>query len=96
MDPNFIGASEWKQISTALTFLIAVPLSVIGFAFPMLFAKALIPSMVSTGHLPKRVEKVKPLLYLAAAFSFLIFLWVLTNFIQGSAVLEHIYNRRWI
>ena len=96
MDPNFIGASEWKQISTTLTFLIAVPLSVIGFAFPMLFAKALIPSMVSTGQLPKRVEKVKPLLYLAAAFSFVIFLWVLTNFIQGSAVLEQIYNRRWI
>ena len=96
MDPNLIGASEWKQTSTTLTFLIAVPLSVIGFAFPMVFAKALIPSMVSTGQLPKRVEKVKPLLYLAAALSFVIFLWVLTNFIQGSAVLEQLYNRRWI
>ena len=42
MDPNFIGASEWKQISTTLTFLIAVPLSVIGFAFPMLFGCVLL------------------------------------------------------
>ena len=96
MDPNFIGASDWDQIGTTLGFLIAVPLSVIGFAFPMLFAKALIPSMVSSGHLPKRVEKVKPLFYLASGLSFLVFLWVLTSFIQGSAILEHIYGRRWI
>ena len=96
MDPIFIGAAEWKQIGSALTFLITVPLFVIGFAFPMLFAKALIPSLVSSGHLPQRAEKMKPLLYIASGVSFVLFLWVLINFIQGSGVLEHIYPRRWI
>ena len=51
-DPKPLTSANWENISTWLTYLwIYLPL-VITFAFTMLIAHAIIPSLMATGQLP--------------------------------------------
>ena len=57
MDPAFITAGDWTEIFKFVHFLWAIPLFVIGFAFNLALAKAVVPSLVFTGHLsPERAR----------------------------------------
>ena len=66
MDPKALTSTDWYNIHLFLQwFWIYFPL-VIGFALTMLTAYALIPSAVSTGHLPPSAARLKiPLTLLA-------------------------------
>ena len=66
MDPKALTSTDWNNIHLFLQwFWIYFPL-VIAFAITMLTAYALIPSAVSTGHLPANAARLKiPLTVLA-------------------------------
>ena len=96
MDPNFITASDWIEIGRVLTFLFLVPISVISFAFPLLIARAIIPSLVGTGHLPKIVLRLSIPLHLMSATAFVALIWVFFNLLTGSGVIGEVYPRWWI
>ena len=67
-DPETLTSSNWNDIHNWLTlFWIYFPV-VITFAFTILVAHAFIPSLVSTGHLPTRANKLRlPLTFFALA-----------------------------
>lgn len=59
MDPKALTSTDWNNIHLFLQwFWIYFPL-VVAFAVTMLTAHALIPSAVSTGHLPQGIAKLK-------------------------------------
>ena len=59
MDPKALTSTDWHNISLFLQwFWIYFPL-IITFAVTMLTAFALIPSAVSTGHLPASASRLK-------------------------------------
>jgi hypothetical protein len=66
MDPKALTTTDWHNIHLFLQwFWIYFPL-VAAFAITMLTAHALIPSAVSTGHLPASVSRLKiPLTFFA-------------------------------
>ena len=56
MDPNFITRSDWADIGEFLLGLLFIPGLMIVFAFSMLTAHALIPSLVAWRAPPDRFE----------------------------------------
>ncbi|CAI7996674.1 hypothetical protein GBAR_LOCUS1925 [Geodia barretti] len=59
MDPKALTTTDWHNIHLFLQwFWIYFPL-VVTFAMTMLTAHALIPSVVSTGHLPASAAKLR-------------------------------------
>ena len=96
MDPNFITASDWDTIGDFLLFLFGVPTFVILFAFSLLFARAIVPSLVGTGHLPERVLRLLPLFYGSAFIGLGFLVWVFFSLVDRSDVIENFYFRWWI
>ena len=96
MDPNFITASDWDRIGKLILFLFGLPVSAILFAFPLLFARAIIPSLVGTGHLPKRALFLQPVAYVTASIGLICLVFVLSNIVGRSEVIENFYHRWWI
>ena len=96
MDPNFIGAPEWSRISEVIRFLGLVPLSAILFAFSLLIAHGLIPSMVSSHHLPKGAMKVRPLFYATSLAGAVALVAVLVTLFGMTDAVKSIYWDWWI
>ena len=79
-DPKALSSANWNDIHLWLTyFWIYVPL-VLTFAFTILTAHALIPSLINTGHIPTSVGRLRiPLTFFAAlVFIAAAFMMVLT------------------
>ena len=79
-DPKALSSANWNDIHLWLTyFWIYVPL-VLTFAFTILTAHALIPSLINTGHIPTSVGRLRiPLTFFAAlVFIAAVFMMVLT------------------
>lgn len=93
MQPTFIDAAQWGQLVGLIHYLFLFVLSVIVFAFSLLMGHALIPSLVATNHLPRGVQRVRPLFYLMALLALGgigFFLWNAANHL---GLLRDIYPR---
>ena len=96
MDPNFVTRQDWADIGEFLLALLFVPGLMIVFAFSMLIAHALIPSLVKSGHLPEEMNKVRRVLYpvafaaLLGVISYLVFVAINAESSFGS-----VYSRWW-
>ena len=96
-DPDAINAVDWLLIGKWLTRIWLYFFCIVGFAFTMLTAHAIIPSLVSSGQIPKELAgKLRPPLYgtavliLAAAITFLAFT------VDKSLRIEDFWDRFWI
>ena len=79
-DPKALSSANWNDIHLWLTyFWIYAPL-VLTFAFTILTAHALIPSLINTGHIPTSVSRLRrPFTFFAAlVFIAAVFMMVLT------------------
>ena len=76
-DPASITTPIWSDINQWLLYMGIYLIFIVTFAFSLLTALAIIPSLVSTGHLPAKVLKLRPpmiassIVALIAAGSFL-------------------------
>mgnify|MGYP001186774025 CR=1 FL=1 len=96
MDPDFITTAVWDKIGGADKFLILFGIFSIGAAFIFLTSHAIIPSLVSSGHLSERVQSVRRILYLGAAVIFVAAVIFLTTSMVFGQVLGDFWARRWI
>ena len=96
LDPDYISGENWAQLGDTLFYLWGVPLVVIIFAFSFLFARAVIPSLVASGHLPTKVFQLRLVLYGVAAVAVAVLVWVVLNFIREIRVIEDFYFKWWI
>lgn len=93
MDPAFVDNELWHGISVMLRFLWAYLLFAIGFAGLFLTAHAIIPSLVTTGHLPGQAARLRPLLYAAAGGSLVIAVILLALTLASADVVGKIWDR---
>jgi len=96
VDPVAISSSAWSDITTWQVFLALYLISIIAIAFTFLTAHALIPSLVSSGHLPTQFLKLRPPMYFGVVVFIAAAVVLMTITVQNSLLLEDLYNRFWI
>lgn len=73
--------STWDDLNQSLLYLALLHLTVVAFAGSILLARALIPSLIYTGHAPERLGRLRPVFYGLAALTgvgvvILAYLWI--------------------
>ena len=96
LDPDYISGENWAQLGDTLFYLWGAPLVVIVLAFSLLFARAVIPSLVASGHLSTKVYQLRLALYGLAAVAVGVLAWVFTNLVREIRVIEEFYLKWWI
>jgi hypothetical protein len=97
LDPDFITRSDWADIGEFLLGLLFIPGLMIVFAFSMLTAHALIPSLVTSGHIPEDFSKLRRVFYIIA---FAAMLGVISYFVfvavNADRSFGDVYSRWWL
>ena len=97
MDPNFIARSDWYNIGDFLFGLLFVPGLTIIAAMLMLMAHAIIPSLVTSGHAPQQLLKLRvPLYGLASVTSIAIIVVIVFVASQARSSFGEVYSRWWL
>ena len=95
-DPAAVSAVQWSEIGDWMHWLWAYLFCIVIIAFTFLGAHAIIPSLVSSGHLSKDFLKFRRPMYMGVVvfigLAVLFMVWTVDN----SRVLDDIYNRYWI
>ena len=60
VDPSALTAADWDQVTVTLSFIWAFFGAQVSAALNFTLAHAFIPSLVTTGHIPKAANKVRP------------------------------------
>ena len=95
-DPIATGSAQWSDIGHLLHNLWFYVAFIISFALTMLTAHAIIPSLVSSGHLDRSAGLLRFSLTVAALVFLAYALTVLSFAVNLAYVLESIYDRFWI
>ena len=93
MDPAFVDNELWHGISVMLRFLWAYVLFALAFTSLFLTAHAIIPSLVTTGHLPAQAAKLRPFVYAAAGGALVIAALLLALTLANANVVGKIWDR---
>lgn len=93
MTPEPLVQPFWDDLNRALLFLALLHLAIVTFAGSILVARALIPSLVYTGHAPARLSRLQPVFYALAALAGVGVLTVAFLWISNLGFLTDIYDR---
>jgi len=96
MDPEYINSADWRAIGNLLHFFWFVLLFAIAFGFNFLAAHAVIPSLISSGHIPQRLNRARRVFYLGALGSLALVLFTLSRIVAEAPILKGIWERWWI
>ncbi len=96
VDPVAVSAPAWSDIGNWLHWLWAYFFCIVIIAFTFLIAHAIVPSLVSSGHLPKSFLKLRQPMYIGVAVFLALAMLFLTWTVNNSHLLENLYNRFWI
>jgi hypothetical protein len=96
MDPEYINSVDWREIGNLLHFFWFILLFAIGFGFNFLAAHAVIPSLISSGHLPQRLNKARRIFYIGALGFLTLVLFSISRIIAEAHILKSIWERWWI
>jgi len=96
MDPGALANYEWSEISKLVTNIWIMVVLVISFAGNMIVGHVLIPSMVASHHLPRELQKTRPLFYGAALVSFGLVVFVAWLSIDLADVIMRFWDDQWI
>ena len=96
MDPSYVTTEIWHDLSTVLRFFWVYILFIIVFAANFLLAHAIIPSLVSTGHLPQSFNRVRPLIYIGAFGILTVALLFVVLTLLNIGVIGEVWGRWWI
>jgi hypothetical protein len=96
VDPVSVSGADWSEIGNWLHWLWAYFFCIVIIAFSFLFAHAIIPSLVTSGHLPREALKLRRPIYTGAVLFLGLAMLFLTWTVHNSHLLEKVYNRFWI
>jgi hypothetical protein len=97
MTPEPLVQALWDDLNQDLLWLALLHLSVVTFAGSILFGRAVVPSLVYTGHASERVGRLQPVFYAMAAVAGLAVIVLASLWIDGLDVLwDGVYDRIWI
>ena len=95
-DPAAVTAELWAEIGDWMHWLWAYFFCIVFLAFTFLTAHALIPSLVSSGHIPQKFLKLRPPMYMGVTVFFGLATLFMTWTVINSHLLQDLYNRFWI
>lgn len=93
MDPAFVDNELWHGISVMLRFLWAYLFFALAFTSLFLTAHAIIPSLVTTGHIPAQAARLRPFIYAAAGGALVIAVILLALTLANANVVGKIWDR---
>ncbi|MEZ4521814.1 MAG: hypothetical protein R3A46_09280 [Thermomicrobiales bacterium] len=87
--------STWDDLNQSLLYLAILHLTIVTFAGSILVARALVPSLIYTGHAPERARGLRPMFFALAAVAgvgaiILAFLWI-SSLDFAFDIYEHTY-----
>lgn len=94
IDPKTITGLDWPGFQALVTFLWLLVIFNVGFAGAMLFGQGVIPSLITTGHLPRGLGNYRPLLILLGFLSLAVAVFVLLSWFGSLPVVYEIYPTR--
>lgn len=86
----------WGEIYTAIQWLVALHLSVVLFAGSILMARAILPSLLETEHIPARASRFIPIFYATALVGFIGIVIFATLFVSAAGVANDIFGPTWV
>lgn len=96
MTPEPLIQALWDDLNQDLLWLALLHLSIISFAGSILLGRAILPSLVYTGHVSERVGRLQPVVYALAAVLGITALVMASLWIVDLDVLwDGIYDRIW-
>ena len=95
MSPVPLVQSLWDDVMSSLLYLALLHLSVVLFAGSILVARALIPSLIYTGHASERVGRLRLPVYGLAVIGGLLVITFAVLWIGNLGFLYDIYDRVW-
>ncbi len=95
MNPLPLDQAFWDDLNQSLLYLALLYISVITFAGMILFARAIIPSLVYTGDASPRANRLRPVFYSIAALAGVAVIVFASLWIGSLGVLYDIYDRKW-
>jgi hypothetical protein len=93
--PALLDQVIWDDLEQALLFLALLHLTVITFAGSILLARAVVPSLVYTGHAPERAARLRPVFYGLAALAGLGVVALAVLWINSLEIVYDIYGHDW-
>jgi hypothetical protein len=96
IDPGVIGAASWRELGQLLQSLWLAVLFVVLFASNMILGHIMLPSFVSSGHVPAAWGKTRPVFYLLAVVSFVIAMFFISRATDFAGVLRNFWPDYWI
>ena len=93
MDPAFLTNFEWTELGKTITLLWVFLLLIVLFAANLILAHVFIPSLVSTGHLPERILRLRNPLYGVAILFFGVAMYVIALASDRAHIVEDIWPR---
>ena len=96
MDPAGLANFEWTEIGKLLINLWIMFGLILFAAGNMLIGHVFIPSLVASYHLPRFLQKTRPLFYAATVVSVGLVIFVLYRVIELADVLARFWEDYWI
>lgn len=93
IDPRTITGADWPGIELLVYLLWGLVVINVSFAFSMLVAHAVIPSMVATGHIPSRVLSFRPLLTVLAFLFLVAALFIVSSWVFNLKAVYGVYPK---
>jgi hypothetical protein len=95
-DPAFLSSEIWSNIAQYLHAIFLYLVFIIVFAFTMLLAHAIIPSLLATKHIRPEVQRLRPLMYLFSLIPLGLAGFFIFRATETARIIEKFYMRWWI
>ena len=96
IDPRVIGLESWSELGQLLRSLWLAVLFIVLFASNMILGHIMIPSFLTSGHIPDSFRKARPPLYGLATVSFVLAMFFLARAVDYAGVLRNFWPDYWI
>ena len=96
VDPGALTAADWEQVTLTLSYIWSFFGATISAAVFFIIGHAVIPSLIITGHITARINRLRIVFYSFSTLFAIGSFWSMVNFINASEVLRNIYTHVWI
>ncbi len=99
-DPEALNHLDWRATSIALRWIWLILIFALGFSTHMVLAKAIIPSLIDSGHVPdglrERARKLRMPLYISAVMIVGAIAFFLFEATDAAHEIRRFFPRNWI
>ena len=96
IEPRAITGIDWSVLPWLVYALWGVVIFNVLFAGAMLLGHAVLPSLMATGHIQLRFQRVRPILYILGLGALLVSIIIVVSFVATLPIVYDLYPKRLI